>query len=49
MTLDEKIKTLDSKIEASKAQYKLVREATKISALSSDKFSFKKFLCCFYE
>ena len=49
MTLDEKIKTLDSKIEANEAQYNLVRKATNISALSSDKFFFKKLLFCFYE
>ena len=35
MTLTEKVKILDDKIRANKAQYDLDREAAKISALSS--------------
>ena len=35
MTLTEKIKILDNKIKANKAQYELDREAAKMSALSS--------------
>ena len=35
MTLTEKVKTLDDKIKANKAQNDLDREAAKISALSS--------------
>ena len=36
MTLIDKIKVLDDKIEANQAQYNLDREEAKISALSSD-------------
>ena len=35
MTLTEQVKILDDKIKANQAQYDLVREAAKISALSS--------------
>ena len=35
MTLTEKVKILDDKVRANKAQYDLDREAAKISALSS--------------
>ena len=35
MTLTKQVKILDDKIKANKAQYKLDREAAKISALSS--------------
>ena len=35
MTVDEKIKTIDGKIEKNKAQYNLERETTKIPAWSS--------------
>ena len=35
MTLTEQVKILDDKIKANKAQYKINREAVKISALSS--------------
>ena len=35
MTLTEQVKILNDKIKANKAQYDLVREAAKMSALSS--------------
>ena len=35
MTVSEKIKTIDNKIEQNKAQYDLDRQTTKIFALSS--------------
>ena len=35
MTLTDEIKILDSKIKANQAQYDLVREAAKVSSLSS--------------
>ena len=35
MTVSEKIETIDKKIEQNKAQYKLYRPTSKISALSS--------------
>ena len=36
MNISEKIKTIDSKIEQSKAQYNLERQTAKISASSSE-------------
>ena len=36
MTVSEKIKTIDDKIEQNKAQYDLDRQAAKISALSGN-------------
>ena len=35
MTLTEQVKILDDKVKANKAQYDLIKEAAKISALSS--------------
>ena len=35
MTVTEKIKTIDNKIEQNKAQYNLDKQTAKISALSS--------------
>ena len=43
MTVDEKIKTIDDKIEQTQAQYNLDRQTAKIFALSSgnvDKYQF---------
>ena len=37
MTVNEKIKTTENKIELSKGQYNLHTESTKISALTSGK------------
>ena len=39
MSIGEKIKTIDNKIEQNKAQYDLDRETAKISALSSENIS----------
>ena len=39
MTVSEKIKPIDNKIEQNKAQYDLDRQAAKISALSSGNVS----------
>ena len=39
MSISEKIKTVNSKIEQSKAQYNLDRQTAKISALSSGNIS----------
>ena len=39
MTVGEKIKTIDSKIEQNKLQYDLDRQTAKISALSSGNIS----------
>ena len=36
MTVNEKINTVDNKIEKNKAQYNLYRQTPKISALSSE-------------
>ena len=44
MTVSEKIKTIDNKIEQSKAQYDLDRQTVKISALSSGSVSKYEFL-----
>ena len=44
MSISEKIKTIDKKIEKNKAQYNLVRQAAKISALSSGNVSQYDFL-----
>ena len=44
MTVNDKIKTSDNKIEQSKAQYDLDRQAAKISALSSGNVSKYKFI-----
>ena len=44
MTVNDKIKTSDNKIEQSKAQYDLDRQAAKISALSSGNVSRYKFI-----
>ena len=44
MSISEKIKTIDKKIEKNKAQYKLVRQAAKISTLSSGNVSQHDFL-----
>ena len=44
MSIDEKIKTINSKIEQNKAQYNLDREAAKIPALSSGNVSKYEFL-----
>ena len=44
MSISEKIKTIDNKIEKNKAQYNLVRQAAKISALSSGNVSQYDFL-----
>ena len=38
MTLTEKVKILDDKIKANKAQYDLDGEAAKLTALSSGEF-----------
>ena len=39
MSISEKIKTIDNKIEQNKAQYNLDRQTAKISALSSENVS----------
>ena len=39
MTVSEKIKAIDNKIEQNKAQYSLDRQTAKISALSSRNIS----------
>ena len=44
MTLTDKIKILDDKIQANKAQYNLDRETAKISALSSKKLDKYEYL-----
>ena len=44
MSISEKIKTIDNKIEQIKAQYKLDRQIGKISALSSGNVSKYEFL-----
>ena len=44
MTISEKIKTIDNKIEQSKAQYDLDRQTGKISALLSGNVSKYEFL-----
>ena len=44
MTVSEKIKTVDNKIEKNKAQYDLGRQTAKISALSSGNVSKYEFL-----
>ena len=44
MSISEKIKTIDSKIEQNKAQYNLDRQTAKISALSSGNVSKYEFL-----
>ena len=44
MTITEKIKTIDSKIEQNKAQYDLDRQTSKISTLSSGNVSKYEFL-----
>ena len=44
MSISEKIKAVDDKIEQKKAQYDLDRQTTKNSALSSGNFSKYKFL-----
>ena len=44
MSISEKIKTINNKIEQNKAQYNLDRQTAKISALSSGNVSKYKFL-----
>ena len=44
MTVSEKIKTIDNKVEQKKAQYDLDRETAKTSALSSGNVNKYKFL-----
>ena len=44
MSINEKIKTINNKIEQNKAQYDLDRQAAKISALSSGNISKYEFL-----
>ena len=44
MTVSEKIKTIDKKLEQNKAQYDLDRQAAKISPLSAGNVSKYKFL-----
>ena len=44
MTISEKIKTINNKIQQNKAQYDLDRQTTKISALSSGNVSKYEFL-----
>ena len=44
MTVTEKIKTIDNKIEQNKAQYNLDKQTAKISALSSGNIGKYKFL-----
>ena len=44
MSISEKIKTIDNKIEQNKGQYKLDRQTAKISALPSGNVSKFKFL-----
>ena len=44
MTVSEKLKTTDNKIEQNKAQYYLDRQTAKISALSSGNVSKYEFL-----
>ena len=44
MSITEKIKTIDNKIEQNKAQYDLDRQTAKISALSSGNDSKYEFL-----
>ena len=44
MTITEKIKRINSKIEQNKAQYNIDRETANISALSSQNVSRYKFL-----
>ena len=44
MSISEKIKTIDNKIEQNKVQYNLDRQTAKISALSSRNVSKYKFL-----
>ena len=43
MTVSEKIKTVDNKIEKSQSQYGLERQATKTSALTSRNVGKSKF------
>ena len=44
MSISEKIKTIDNKIEQNQAQYNLDRQTAKISALSSENVSKYEFL-----
>ena len=44
MSISEKIKVINNKIEQNKAQYNLDRQTTKISALSSENVSKYEFL-----
>ena len=44
MSISEKIKAIDSKIEQNKAQYNLDRQTDKISVLSSENVSKYEFL-----
>ena len=44
MTISEKIKAINNKIEQNKAKYNLDRQTPKISALSSGNFSKYEFL-----
>ena len=44
MSISEKIKTINNKIEQNKGQYKLDRQTAKISALSSGNVSKYEFL-----
>ena len=44
MSISKKIKTIDNKIEQSKAQYKLDRQTAKLSALLSGNVSKYEFL-----
>ena len=46
MTVSEKIKTINNKIEQNKAQYSLDRQTAKISGLSSGNVSKYEFLMC---
>ena len=46
MTLTEQVKILDDRIKANKAQYKLDRDAAKISASSSGELEKYEYLTC---
>ena len=46
MSIGEKIKVINNKIEQNKAQYDLDRQTAKISVLSSENASKYKFLTC---
>ena len=46
MTVSDKVKIIDQKIEQNKAQYDLARQTVKISALSSENVGKYEFLTC---